>query len=119
MNKSTILILLFPLCTGCIDNQITFDKTKWNTYDDGFFPYREMMISDLMSNHLKNGMTYEEVNSLLGTPTNFDQLEVNTFGYTVMEDYGWNIDPVETKTLWLTLSNDSTVINFELDHSKH
>ena len=62
----TLLVLIFILAS-CNNQQIKFDKEKWNERNDMFYANREKMVIDLMENHLKKGMTYKEVMNLLGT----------------------------------------------------
>jgi len=46
-------------------------------------------------------------------------LEANTIAYEVMVDYGWDIDPVETKTLIVRFSSDSLYTGSEIKHWKN
>ena len=95
-----------------------FDQSKWNVSVDGFYKYRESMINDLMNYHLKKGMTYNQLTELIGKPENISNLKDNTIGFTIMEDYGTDIDPVETKILLVALTTDSLVKDFEIKHWK-
>ena len=112
------LMIIFCLCflSACGIDQLDFEKSKWNESVDGFYKFRELMSSDLMENHLENGMTYQELTDLIGGPENFANLKENSIGYTLMEDYGWDIDPVETKTLMIELTADSLVQDFNIKH---
>ncbi len=109
---------LLPGLISCRQNEITFDKELWALSIDGFYEHREKMITDLLENRLSNGMTYQSVIDLLGKPANFANLDSNTIGYEVLVDYGWDIDPVETKTLLIIFSSDSTISHFKLNHWK-
>ncbi len=80
---------------------------------DGVYEYREKMIDDVMDNYLKKGMTKKEVIQLLGNP---DYQENNKITYNILEEYGWDIDPVEVKNLYIFLNNDSLVEKFNLEH---
>lgn len=60
-----------------------FDKEKWNEKDDIFYAYREKMVSNLMTNHLKKGMTYNEVLSLLGNSENIQNETPNAVAYEI------------------------------------
>ena len=114
------LIIIFCICFfgSCGTEQLEFEKSKWNESVDGFYKYRESMSKDLMETHLKKGMTYQQLTDLIGKPENFANLEPNTIGYTLMEDYGWDIDPVETKTLMIELTTDSLVKDYKIEHWK-
>ena len=115
-NLTVILFLLFLI--GCRNDQIDFEKSKWNDSIDGFYKFRESMAIDLMESHLKKGMTYKELKNLIGEPENIANLKTNTIGYTLVEDYGWDIDPIETKTLVVELTADSLVQDFKIEHWK-
>jgi len=108
------LMIIFSLCflAVCGDKQVEFDQSNWNKSVDGFYQFREVMVKDIMENHLKKGMTYKQLTDLIGEPENFGNLKTNTIGYTLMEDYGWDIDPVETKSLLIELTADSLIQNF-------
>src|SRR5690606_30358934 len=101
-----IYILTILLVTACGNQQMEFDKEKWNERDDMFYANREKMVTDLMKNHLKTGMTYKEVLNLLGNSENYQNAPPNVIGYEIMVDYGWNIDPQKGKTLYIELTND-------------
>jgi outer membrane protein assembly factor BamE (lipoprotein component of BamABCDE complex) len=115
-----ILTFIFSLCfISCEVEQNKFDKNTWNDMDDIMYANRESMISDLMTNNLRQGMTYMEVVELLGKPENYANIKSNTIGYEIMVDYGWNIDPVKGKTLYIEFTNDSKVNDFKLEEWTH
>ncbi len=116
----TILTFVFSLILfSCGVKVKKFDKNTWNDMDDIMYANRESMISDLMENHLRQGMTYQEVVELLGKPENYANIESNTIAYEIMVDYGWDIDPVKGKTLYIELTNDSIIKDFRLEKWKH
>lgn len=117
--QSFCISILLLTILSCGNKEIEFDKLKWNQKTDGFYLYREKMVKNLMSNHLHKGMSYNKVQNLLGLPENYSDLEENTIAYRIMEDYGWNIDPVETKTLRIEFTKDSIVIDYKLVHWKN
>jgi len=117
MKKLIFIGICFSLIS-CV-KEIEFEKTKWNERFDGFYEYRENMVNDLMENHLRKGMSYSELTELIGIPTNYANLESNEIAYEIMVDYHWNIDPMEGKDLYFKLDNDSTVINFRIEHWEH
>ena len=112
-------IFLISVLASCGNQQMEFDKKKWNERDDIFYVYREKMATDLMKNHLKIGMTMNDVLNHLGNSENHQNNSPNTIGYEIMVDYGWNIDPQNGKTLFIEFTNDSVVKNFRLDEWKH
>jgi hypothetical protein len=113
-----MIILSLCFLSACGDKQVEFEQSKWNESIDGFHQFREVMVKDLMENHLEKGMTYRQLTDLIGKPENLANLKINTIGYTLMEDYGWDIDPVETKTLMVELTNDSLVQDFKIEQWK-
>jgi len=115
--KLIVLVGLVGL-SNCGTKQMKFDKQKWNKEIDGFYEYRENMINDLIDNQLSKGMTYCQLTNMIGEPTNYANLDSNTIAYLIMEDYGWDIDPVETKILRIELTKDSLINNFKLVHRK-
>lgn len=116
MKRFIIICLCF--FASCGNKQIEFDQSKWNKSIDGFYEYREVMVNDLMNNHLEKGMNYQQLTDLIGKPENIANLKAYTIGYTIMEDYGWDIDPVETKTLLIELTKDSLVKDFKVEDWK-
>lgn len=121
MEKSRIILVLFTLVllpSACGQQEMKFDKQKWNKESDGFYEHREDMVNDLLENHLIKGMTYWQLTDLIGIPENYSNLDSNTIAYCIMENYGWDIDPIETKTLMIVLTNDSLVKNYKVEHWK-
>lgn len=112
----TPLIILF--LASCGSQSISFDRELWHKREDMFYPYREAMVDDLMKNHLTKGISWNQLVELIGQPENYANMDSGNVGYEVMVDYGWNIDPVEGKTLFFELDQDSTVTKYWLDHWK-
>lgn len=77
------------------------------------------MVRDLMDNHLHMGMSYGELTDLIGMPENYGNMKPGVVAYEIMVDYRWDIDSVERKTLVISLSKDSTVTGYKLEHWKH
>ena len=99
--QNVFLIIFIFLLFSCGIEDKKFDKATWNEKDDMYYANREKMVKDLMENHLKNGMTYQEVIDLLGQTQNYQNDPPNTIWYEIMVDYGWNIDPQKGKTLYI------------------
>ena len=104
-----ILLILFS-CSS----DIAFDEEKWKYESDGAYIYRDKMIDDLMENKRLHGLTYDSLVNLLGPSENYVDLRENELAYTVIEDYGWDIDPVYVKQLRVKLSPDSIVTDYEI-----
>ena len=116
--KILISFLLFVL-VSCQTQNEKFDRATWNKRTDMFYDNRNKMIDDLMENHLHKGMTFKNVIEMLGNHENYSDLDSNTIGYEIYVDYGSDIDPIETKTLLITFSKDSTITDFRLNHWKN
>lgn len=114
-----VLIVMVLFVVSCGTKEKNFEKSAWDEEIDGYYINRESMVNDLMTKHLHIGMSYKDLTALVGPPENFGNLKQNTIGYEIMVDYGWDIDPVEGKTLYIELSKDSTVIGYKLEHWKH
>ena len=110
----TILLL-----SNCKEKEVEFDKSEWNKRIDGYYKYRENMVTDLMENHLRKGMEYNKVIELLGESGNYQNKKPNEITYEIMVDYGWNIDPMEGKELYIEFDNDSTITDIRLEHWKY
>jgi outer membrane protein assembly factor BamE (lipoprotein component of BamABCDE complex) len=113
-----IIYAVILLLTACSISELKFDKSGWNEKSDISFINRENMVNDLMMNHLRKGMSYNEVISLIGQPENYNDVKEKSICYEIMEYYGFDIDPIETKTLIIEMSKDSIVLDFKLDHWK-
>lgn len=118
LKKISKILTLFTiiLFSSCGVKEIEFDKSKWNKKFDGFYEYRENMVEDLLQNHLKKGMDYQKVIELLGEPVNSQNNKTNEISYEIMVDYGWNIDPMEGKVLYIEFDKDSIVVGLKLEH---
>ena len=107
-------VLLFLLISSCGIQEKQFDSKTWQAIDgNNFSELREPMVNDLMKNHLYKGMFYYKVLQLLGNPEIFGNNK-NEIGNCLFEDYGWDIDPVETKDLIIELNKDSTIKSFKI-----
>lgn len=117
-----LLIILFILITSllnsCVSKSPKFDKIKWNEREDGFYLFRENMVEDLTKKYLKKGTKYERIIFLLGQPQNLNDEVEKTISYELMADFGWDIDPIEVKTLKIKISKDSTLLNYRIEHWK-
>ena len=102
--------------SSCGVKEMEFEKSKWNERFDGFYEYRENMVQDLMENHLEKGMELKRVIELLGEPGNYQNKKENEITYELMVDYGWNIDPMEGKELYIEFDKDSIVTEYRLEH---
>ena len=114
-----ILLLLSISFIGC-GRSIPFEKSGWQKEFDGAYPNRDAIIQDLLDNYSLIGLTTRSITDLLGEE---DSIELvgkpktdgrNYMTYQVLEDFGWDIDPVHTKYLVLEFNADSIVTATEL-----
>ena len=91
-----------------------FDKEKWTEVADLMsFPNRKYMIDDLIKNYKFKGKKYSEIVELLNQPqSKLDS--TREIYYDIDVDYGFDIDPIYSKTLSITFDKDTFVKNFEV-----
>jgi hypothetical protein len=106
-----IVALLIEIFSCSNLQQIKFDKVKWMTKDDIEYPFRNIMLKDLMNNYKLEGLNYVEVVKLLGEPNFSDSI---SFAYQVIEDYGSDIDPVYTKNFDFEFDKDSVIVSCKI-----
>lgn len=117
----TRLLLVLSIClTGC-DRAVPFEKSGWQKKFDGDYPNRDAMVQDLLDNHTTLvGLTTRSMTDLLGEEDRVDlvgkpKAEGRKYmTYQVLEEFGWNIDPVHTKYLVLEYNEDSIVTKVDL-----
>lgn len=103
-------MFLFLVLNSC-DHKLDFDKKRWCSESAlEIYEERNRMMDDLMENHNLNGMTIDEVQTFFGCIDYLDTINKPfNIQYTVFMDYGWDIDPVHTKTLKIYLNSDFKV----------
>lgn len=114
--KQTMIFLLFLglLFSSCTNNkEIKFDKDKWAHQIDTEFPStdRKKMLKDLSANYRLTGIKYSQLIDLLGSPNSEDSSSIS---YTIIVDYGNDIDPVYTKVLKFFFLKDSIITSFKI-----
>lgn len=112
------LLVTIAVLSGSCTSQTKFEKDKWLYRDDVLsYPYRKLMIDDLIKNYQLKGMSFREIVKLLGQPLSSPDSVFNIW-YEV--DIRWGtIDPVYGKSLILHLNKNSIVENFEVDEYNH
>ncbi|MFN8359967.1 MAG: hypothetical protein U0264_08620 [Candidatus Kapaibacterium sp.] len=71
------------------------------------------MIDDLVENYQLKGKKYNNLVELLGEPQSNLDSTLKIF-YDIDIDYGYDIDPVYTKTLSIVFDKDTVVNSFEI-----
>jgi hypothetical protein len=92
--------------------QKKFSREGWRQRTDMYHEERTYMIDDLLQGHPLKGQPRHHVLYLLGEPELEDSARMY---YEVDVDYGWDIDPVYTKTLILHLNAKAVVDSVEVD----
>ncbi len=118
MKNSILIVTLTLFFFSCMPNQKKFNQSKWNTADDVLYNHRESMIEDIKTNYLKNGMKVNDVKKLLGESELINEGDTLKLHYDIFTDFGFDIDPVETKTFIVNFKADSTLINTHIYHWK-
>jgi len=112
--KIILFVISFLSIFSCNDNvqrqsinnpRHKFDKTKWVKKDNDDYPYREEMLSDLVTNDTLKGLKKEEVIQLLGQP---DRSDSNYLFYNVAQQR-IGIFPIHTTTLVIKFNKDNIV----------
>jgi hypothetical protein len=120
-NKVSIIIglNLLMFLSSC-EQERKFDKKTWCSYSDlDLHEERNKMIDDLLENYDLKGMTTKDVQEFFGYIENIDTLNKPfNIQYNVFTDYGWDIDPVHTKTLMIYLNDDFKVKSVKLSEWK-
>lgn len=115
--KRTTLTVVFLIFAGLMsvvfmrhtDSQaafIPFDQSIW-TDDEAIHRLpnpRRLMIEDVLSNHLKAGMTRQEVITLLGKPTETPHFRDRDLVYWLGNEEGY----VSIDSAWLVIDLDGT-----------
>lgn len=110
-----IIILIF---VSCKQEQIKFNRSRWNTRNDIDYNHRELMIEDLSKNYLKPGMKFTETEKLLGINKLSEERDSLQLQYEIYTNFGSDIDPIETKSLIVNFNSDSTLTSIRVDHWK-
>ena len=116
--KAYFLLLSIAVTLFSCQRKEKFDKARWAEVGDAMtFPNRKYMIDDLIQNHQLKGKTYHDLVKLLGQPQSEIDSTLQVF-YDIDVDYGWDIDPVYTKTLSIVFDKDTIVKSFEVQEWK-
>ena len=112
MNQLRYLILATTVfLLACNSNsQMAFDSAKWLQKDSTGYPFRDLMLNDLTTQHQLKGLTKQELIELLGRSENSWEIDKELF-YPIVRRYD---EPVHIKWLAIRLDSKSKVEHFEI-----
>ena len=114
-----IVILSFILLSFACNTK--FEKAGWMyQVDVGMYPNRKKMLNDLTKNNKLKGLTYRELIEKIGPDENYKHGNDTTcIFYSIVTDFGWDIDPVYSKSLVFKFNKDSVVVGYKIEEWKH
>ena len=114
MTRQLTFLSLILTLFSC-QTQQKFDKAKWAEVADLMtFPNRKHMIDDLVRNYQLKGKKYSEIVELLDKPQSKLDSTMEIY-YDIHVEYGYDIDPIYSKTLSITFNKDTVVNSFEVN----
>jgi hypothetical protein len=112
MNRLIYILAIFiGLGLSSCDSNKPFEKNKWKKHVDGFYPYRNDMVEDLLKTKEFKGRNISYVFEILGEHDDWCDHNMHELKYQVLVDYGRDIDPVHTKYLVFELNKADTLID--------
>lgn len=117
---NAIKFILISLLVLSCEQHIKFDKKIWCSYNDlDLHEERNQMLKDLLENYDLKGKSIYEVELFFGCIESIDTInQPFNMQYNVYTNYGWDIDPVHTKTLMIFLDNKFKVKNVKISEWK-
>jgi len=116
MIRIIILILLLTF-TSCKVKEQKFNSQVWKEAYSDSSSKRELLVNDLIKNHMYRGMSFHDIIKLLGDPEIVEKNENITIGYILNTNYD-RIDPIKGKDLIIDLSRDSIVLDYKITEWK-
>lgn len=117
--KIIIIFLLF-FCFACIsdnknysidspkpESEMVFNKEKWRNQEGENYPYRDMMVNDVVYNDTIRNLTKNEILDLLGEASYYRE-DKNFLHYTITRTQlgFWTL---HTKTMVIKFSDSNTI----------
>lgn len=106
-----IIFILF-VCTYYIacdspQEEIVFDKTKWNTKEEKDYPYRSQMLNDIVYNDTIRDLNKKEILNLLGEPS-YERDDEDYLHYMINQKrlFSW---PLHTRVMVVKFKDEETI----------
>ena len=87
------------------ETEIKFNKKKWCTKEGSDYPYRELMLNDVLYNDSLRTLEKDEIVELLGKPDRIN----NEYLYYTIDQKRIGLWPLHTKTLVIKFSKDNLI----------
>jgi len=87
------------------NTEIKFDKNKWQEKVNNFYPYRDLMLNDVVYNDTIRSLNKEQVLEILGEP---DRINEGHLYYRITQTRlgAW---PLKTKTMVIKLTDSEGI----------
>jgi len=113
LSVSLLLYTLLACCNVTSNNEMKFDKVKWDSVGDlRSYPSRQDMFKDLITHHQIKGLTYNQIIDSLGEPENY-QDKGDSLVYDIVVNYGY-LDPKSGTYLAIGFNKDSITTGFRV-----
>jgi len=103
------------------NRDIPFDSKSWQrgniaqTTGSGIEPFRHRMVNDLLEQHLRIGMTKNEILLLLGDPWPGNDISwKDEWRYWLNDYFGFDVFPVCAEALILNFSQEGKISNISV-----
>ena len=87
------------------DSEMVFNEDKWKTKEGADYPYRDLMLNNIVYNDTVRSLSKDEIINLLGDP---DRIHEDHFYYMIAQKrlLSW---PLHTKTMVIKFYDDNTI----------
>jgi len=87
------------------DSEMVFNEDKWKTKEGADYPYRDLMLNNIVYNDTVRSLSKDEIINLLGDP---DRIHEDHLYYMIAQKrlLSW---PLHTKTMVIKFYDDNTI----------